>query len=283
MFLVSFHRQRYPWRQIAGHQGSFKESGDPRWILKASSALEHAALCRATEDPELEGAVVGFAETTTKDDKEYLILENVLYGHRNPNIMDVKMGQRTYNALFATDLDVPRADLLRKMADMDPSAPTPEEKKSGVTKRRYMRYRESVSTTATHGFRIDAIELHADGKAAFDRYSASKTVDSVRRNFRRVCRDDMRIREAIVEQLRTIEAKLRRSTFFAEHEVVGSSILHVVGSEGTVACKLLDFGKTVPAKQRLTHDVDVTLVPNTSQEEGYLIGLQALISVWESL
>lgn len=47
-------------------------------------------------------------------------------------------------------------DMYEKMIQIDPQAPNEEENKAkGVTKPRYMVWRETISSTATLGFRIE--------------------------------------------------------------------------------------------------------------------------------
>lgn len=54
------------------------------------------------------------------------------------------------------------------MLQVDPSAPTPDELRSGgVTKPRYMVWRETISSTASLGFRIEGIRKQ-DGSSTKD-------------------------------------------------------------------------------------------------------------------
>ncbi len=58
--------------------------------------------------------------------------------------------------------------MFEKMLQVDPSAPTTEEiRLGGVTKPRYMVWRETISSTASLGFRIEGIRKK-DGSSSKD-------------------------------------------------------------------------------------------------------------------
>lgn len=69
-------------------------------------------------------------------------------------------------------------DMYEKMIQIDPKAPTEEEHRSkGVTKPRYMIWRETISSTATLGFRVDGVKK-ADGTSSKD-FKTTKTRDQI--------------------------------------------------------------------------------------------------------
>lgn len=68
--------------------------------------------------------------------------------------------------------------MYEKMIQIDPKAPTEEEHRSkGVTKPRYMIWRETISSTSTLGFRIDGVKK-ADGNSSKD-FKTTKTRDQI--------------------------------------------------------------------------------------------------------
>ena len=67
------------------------------------------------------------------------------------------------------------------MVQVDPSAPNAEERRlQGVTKPRYMVWRETISSTATLGFRVEGMRLAKSGSTKD--FKTTKTREQVDEN-----------------------------------------------------------------------------------------------------
>jgi 1D-myo-inositol-triphosphate 3-kinase len=88
-------------------------------------------------------------------------MQDLLYGFCNPSIMDIKIGTRTFLESDDSEKETkPRTDLYLKLFGLAPDELTAEENfTKTVTKRRYMRWRERSTCSATLGFRIEAIKV----------------------------------------------------------------------------------------------------------------------------
>ena len=154
--------------------------------------------------------------------------------------MDVKVGTRTFLEAEVRNTKR-RPDLAEKMAKQG-GALTEEERAGGITKLRYMQFREQSSSSATLGWRIEAIarpRAAGDGAAAAAAAAAEKLdtkklreraeIVAAIRTFVAAAPAQRRapLAAAMRRRLEALRSALEASPFFRAHEVVGSSLLFV--------------------------------------------------------
>lgn len=266
----------YPWVQLAGHAGGFKAGVDPNWILKLANAYEKAALIVLQSDV-LVAHVPRYGGTTTSEGQEFVQMENLLAGFVDARVMDCKIGVRTFLEEDVASKSL-RKDLLQKMMELDPHAPTPEERERGITKLRYMQYRETLSSTLELGFRLEAVRV---GGESDKKLKTVRTRDEVLARFRYFIQSRADVKEQFCRQLDVLREALAASAFFKTHEVVGSSLLFVYDATGRVNLKMIDFGKTIPRENPLhTERWDAATL---NHADGYMLGFENLVSVFRDV
>lgn len=276
-FVMSF-KKKYPWIQLAGHAGSFKAAANGR-ILKKHCESEQRCLDRLMADV-LRPYVPAYHGDVVKDGERYNQMDDLLADFDSPCVMDCKMGIRTYleeELTKARKKPSLRKDMYQKMIEVDPEAPTEEEKaQRAVTKPRYMQWRETISSTATLGFRIEGIKKE-DGSVNRD-FKKTKTREQVTEAFREFTKGNQNILIAYRDRLKAIRDALEVSSFFRCHEVIGSSLLFIHDKKEQAKVWMIDFGKTTPLPegQTLQHDVPWQ---EGNREDGYLSGLDNLIDI----
>ncbi|XP_065202058.1 inositol-trisphosphate 3-kinase A isoform X4 [Planococcus citri] len=282
-FFQTYKKQRYPWVQLAGHQGNFRAGPEPGTILKKLCPKEQMCFQVLMKDalkpfvPEYKGYI------TTDDGELYLQLQDLLSEFSSPCVMDCKIGVRTYleeELAKAKEKPKLRKDMYEKMIQIDMNAPTEEEHRlKGVTKPRYMVWRETISSTATLGFRIEGIRK-SDGKSSKD-FKTTKTREQIIEAFQDFTDEFPHVIDKYIQRLKDIRNTLQVSKFFATHEVIGSSLLFV-HDENNASVWLIDFAKTIilPSDVKINHASE-WIVGN--HEDGYLIGLNNLIDVFSEM
>ncbi|XP_020649437.2 inositol-trisphosphate 3-kinase A isoform X1 [Pogona vitticeps] len=280
--VISPFKKRYSWVQLAGHTGSFK-AADGGTILKRYSDNEEKCFQLLMKDP-LCSCVPVFHGMVERDGESYLQLDDLLANFEGPCVMDCKMGIRTYleeELIKAREKPKLRKDMYKKMIDVDPLAPTAEENtQRAVTKPRYMQWRETISSSANLGFRIEGIKK-ADGTCNTN-FKTTKTREQVLQVFLEFIKGDTAILKKYLSRLYEIRGILESSDFFKRHEVIGSSLLFVHDDSGRANVWLIDFGKTtlLPDGQTLDHRI---AWEEGNREDGYLFGLDNLINILRSI
>lgn len=280
-FVVSF-KKRYPWVQLAGHAGNF-QAGDYGRLLKRYCECEQQCLQKLKEDV-LQPHVPGYYGVVKKDEQEYNVMDDLLADFESPSIMDCKMGSRTYleeELTKARERPKLRKDMYEKMVAVDPEAPTEQERaQKAVLKPRYMQWRETLSSTATLGFRIEGIKK-ADGSCNTN-FKKTKQKEQVMKALEDFVEGNTKILKLYLHQLEELKSVLEKSPFFRTHEVVGSSLLFVHDASVKARVWMIDFGKTVPLPEPQTLDHRTPWVEG-NREDGYLWGLDNLIDIFTTM
>lgn len=309
-FFQTYKKQRYPWVQLGGHQGNFRAGPIPGTILKKLCPQEEACFrqlmhdvlrpyvpefrgvleVRETEqernNEELDATIKNITDDTLKSPivASYLQLQDLLGDFEEPCVMDCKVGVRTYlESELAKAKERPklRKDMYEKMIQVDSTAPSTEERRvQGVTKPRYMVWRETISSTATLGFRVEGIKLSHGGSSKD--FKTTRTREQVTGTLKRFVENYPHAVPKYLQRLKAIRATLKASPFFATHEVVGSSLLFVHDSKNA-GVWMIDFAKTLPLPGRISkiqHDVDWQV---GNHEDGYLIGVNNLINIFQDI
>lgn len=275
---VSF-KKCYPWIQLAGHAGNF-QAGENGKLLKKYCQREQQCLQQLMND-NLRPFVPGYYGVMQHNDQDYNLMDDLLTEFDSPSIMDCKMGSRTYleeELMKAREHPRLRRDMYEKMMAVDPGAPSPEERaQQAILKPRYMQWRETLSSTATLGFRIEGIKK-ADCTCNTS-FKKTKRKEQVMKALDDFVDGNTQLLRSYLQRLEELRSVLEISDFFRTHEVVGSSLLFVHDASGLAQVWMIDFGKTVelPPPQTLDHR---TPWAEGNREDGYLWGLDNLIEIF---
>ncbi|KAF2349431.1 Inositol polyphosphate kinase, partial [Trinorchestia longiramus] len=217
------------------------------------------------------------------DQEQYLELQDLLSDFTAPCVMDIKMGVRTYLEEELAKARVKpklRKDMFEKMVQIDPNAPSDAEQRAqAVTKPRYMVWRETISSTATLGFRIEGVKK-SDGTSSKD-FKTTRTQEQVLTALSSFLQGYDHAPRLYLKRLKEIRAVLEKSDFFKSHELIGSSLLFVHNEEDAMVW-LIDFAKSIPLPDAVSVSHKVPWVEG-SHEDGYLIGLENLITLMTSV
>ncbi|XP_050419390.1 inositol-trisphosphate 3-kinase homolog [Patella vulgata] len=270
------------WIQLAGHMGSFSPAG-PHTIWKKRISKENyemKAYQALMESPATRDIIPEFFCEVEHNGEYFIEIEDLLYHFKDPNIMDIKMGKRTF---LESEVRNPalRKDLYEKMVSVDCMAPTDEERKQkAITKLRYMQFREEESSTSSLGFRIEAIRN--SGESPTTSLKKVKTRNQVMNVISKFLERHPQSIRHILQRLKTIRVKFAESNFFKNHEIIGSSLLIMYDEVGHSGVWMIDFAKTIPVENGmiLHHNLPWQL---GNREDGFLCGLDNLIKIFSEL
>lgn len=266
------------WIQLAGHPGSFAPAGpNTIWKKRMTKDNTETKAYEALMEDEACTIVPYFYREVECNGDFFIEIEDLLQHFENPNIMDIKMGTRTF---LESEVKNPvlRKDLYEKMIKLDPEAPTEVERdQQAITKLRYMQFREEESSTAEFGFRIEALKVANEPPRT--NLQKMKTKEQVEQILKKFLKGNSVARRSLCDRMKVIKQKFEASKFFMSHEMIGSSILILFDSHNNCGAWLIDFTKTMLTDTILTHRDPWVLGNN---EDGCLFGLDNLIQFFEN-
>lgn len=166
--------------QVAGH--GLLRRVSVLAIAKESNETELAAY-RALAGTPLEPCAPALVLATEDETPIVLHLEDLTAGFESPCVADIKMGVRTFVESEVTNAKK-RVDLGVKMNTADPGSLSEGEMSEGITKLRYMQFRDALSSSASLGWRVDGLHVPS-GRCARPRRAAAAAARRPRARRRR--------------------------------------------------------------------------------------------------
>lgn len=283
--------------QAAGHDKSVvTDEEDSHFILKPYNEVEarvYETIWAASAEPlqRYVGLFGGVIEVETAGQRrKFMRISNLLKDAEDPCVMDCKLGTRTFKESEVAS-QKPRADLYKQLEKLAPERITEEERASAsCTKYTWMVTRDSISSSARLGFRIDGISSREGVRVhpmALHRLREDREIVPMllrvlpprrRSDPDGTARRRLAFTKDIVAELTELTARLQDSSFFKSHEIIGASVLFVV-DKMRVRVHLIDFAKTEPLPEGVKVDHRQPWKPG-NREDGVLLGVDSLLRLW---
>ena len=187
-----------------------------------------------------------------------------------------------------------------------------ERAQGGVSKGRYLRFRDEASSTKSLGFRIDAVQLSEECDASeiptINELRLCATRDQVRDTCAKYLQHRRSLLLSFLEQMRELRATLETCDVFKTHSFIRSSLLFVYdGSTDRTLIRMIDLARVQPAPPLEGAagsvggngggypggELEATPPPRPlshraewragNGEDGYLTGLDNMIDIFEGL
>lgn len=88
--------QPQSWFQLSGHPDCFAPAGLGTIWKKCSGGTERDVYEALSNEPSLQNIVPKYYREVEYNGQTFIELQDLLYGFRDPNVMDIKMGTRTF-------------------------------------------------------------------------------------------------------------------------------------------------------------------------------------------
>jgi len=88
--------QQQSWFQLSGHPDCFAPAGLGTIWKKCSGGTERDVYEALSNEPSLQDIVPKYYREVEYNGQTFIELQDLLYGFRDPNVMDIKMGTRTF-------------------------------------------------------------------------------------------------------------------------------------------------------------------------------------------
>lgn len=88
--------QPQSWFQLSGHPDCFAPAGLGTIWKKCSGGTERDVYEALSNEPSLQDIVPKYYREVEYNGQTFIELQDLLYGFRDPNVMDIKMGTRTF-------------------------------------------------------------------------------------------------------------------------------------------------------------------------------------------